>query len=145
MRRGPLEQAQAESLDGFFHQASLSLFQDHGILAPVPELISDDTLAPGSVVVELNGRSLGTIQLVAGVNPVGVIGLLEQNAGELVVPAFVEFFLVKLQSRFPVLVETVRKRLSIGKLCDALRSRVERGESIKNLPGVLEDILAESL
>jgi len=145
MRTGPLESVDPASLDEFLHQVPGELFRDFGVVVPIPQRLQDDTLAAGTAVLELNGRPLGTIRLMNGVNPVEAIGLLEEHAGELVVPDLVEFFLVKLRQRLPALVDAVRLRFSMESLCTALRSRVEKGESIKNLPSILEKILAESV
>jgi hypothetical protein len=57
----------------------------------------------------------------------------------------VEFLLTKLRSWVPDLVDTVRRRFTTETLTAALRSRLEKGESIRNLQGALEEILAESV
>jgi flagellar biosynthesis component FlhA len=145
LRRGPLGQSEAESIEQFFKQVPQAMYYELGIVTPLVQQISDDTLAPQTAILELNGRSLGTIHFVVGVNPVQALGLLEQNAAELVEPILVEFYLSKLNTRFPILVETIRKRFTIESLCGALRSRVERRQSIRDFPGVLEEILAESV
>lgn len=145
LRTAPLEGVDAVSLDEFVRKIPAELFESLGVIAPVPARLPDDTLAPSTAILELNGRVLGEITLVPGVNPVQIIGLLEQNAAELVVPEVVDFLLVKLRSRLPALVDTALASSTTQDISTTLRSRVQKGESIKNLPGILEEMLAESV
>lgn len=57
----------------------------------------------------------------------------------------VRFYLSRLQENYPALIETVREVISETDLIKELKSRLAEYESIKNLPGILEDLLARQL
>ena len=143
LRTGPLEGIDSAELDNFLLQIPAQLFASVGVIVPVPTQLPDDTLAPNTAVIEFNGKVLDKITLVRGINP--VIGVLEQNAAELLVPVSVDYLLVKLRTRLPALVNTALASSTKKKISSALRSRLKKGESIKNLEGILEEILAESV
>jgi hypothetical protein len=145
LKTGPLEGIDSAGLDEFLRNIPAGLFESVGVIAPVPVRLPDDAMAPNTATLEFNDRVLDKITLVPGVNPVGIIGSLEQNAAELVVPELVDFLLVKLRSRLPALVDTALATSTTETIITTLRSRLQNGESIKNLAGILEDMLAESV
>jgi hypothetical protein len=145
LRTGPLEGIDSASLDEFVNKIPAELFASVGVIAPVPARFPDNNLAPNTAILELNDRVLDTISLMPGINPAGIIGLLEQNAAEWVVPEVVDFLLIKLSSRLPALVDTALASFTTHNIGITLRSRLKNGESIKNLAGILEEMLAESV
>ena len=80
-----------------------------------------------------------------GMNPFEIMAVLQQNAAELLVPDLVDFLLIKLRSRLPALVDTSLASSTKQIISTTLRSRLQNGKSIKNLAGILEEILAESV
>ena len=145
LRTGPLEGIDSATLDTFLLQIPAQLFASTGVIVPVPTQLTDNSLASNTAVIEFNGKVLDKITLVPGINPVGIIGVLEQNAAELLVPVSVDFLLVKLRTRLPALVNTALASSTKKKISTTLRSRLKKGESIKNLEGILEEMLAESV
>jgi type III secretory pathway component EscV len=96
-----------------------------------------------SAVLDLDGRVLGKID--PGNSAQSVVALLAKYAELLIVPGLVEFYLGKLKARAPALVSAVRARFSIPVLVDALRAIVRGDRSIRDLAGVLNEILSEAV
>jgi hypothetical protein len=145
LRTGPLEDIDSENLDEFLSQVPSALFASLGVIAPVPTRLPDNTLATNTAILEFNGKVLDDITLSPGINPAEIIGVLEQNAAELVVPDLVDFLLLKLRSRLPALVDTALASSTKESISTTLRAHLESGKSIKNLSGILEEILAETV
>jgi hypothetical protein len=47
--------------------------------------------------------------------------------------------------KFPVLIAAVRERIPVEILTDDLRDRLRKSDAIKDLPGILEELLANDL
>jgi flagellar biosynthesis component FlhA len=69
---------------------------------------------------------------------------LRLHAAELMTPRLAEYYLTKLQTQFPVLVEVVRDRFDAATLSRALQGRLRAQTSIKNFVGVLEIMLLDA-
>lgn len=145
LRIGPLDGINSANLDDFFIQLRSDLFASVGVIAPVPTQVPDDTLATNNAVFEFNGKVLDTVILEPGMQAFEILGVLEQNAAEFLVPDLVDFLLIKLRSRLPALVDTALASSTKQIISTRLRSRLQNGKSIKNLAGILEEILAESV
>lgn len=145
LRTGPLQGIDAVNLDDFLSKIPAELFATVGVIVPVPTQLPDNTLASNTAILEVNGKALNSIALVVGMNAEEIVGLLEQHAAELVVPELVDFLLIKLRARVPALVDTALASSTKQQILTTLRSRLQNGKSIKNLAGVLEEMLAESV
>ena len=144
LRTGTLVGIESSALDVFLSQIPAGLFASVGVIAPVPARLPDDTLLPNNAVLELNGRALDSLTLAPGMEPDGIIDSLRENAAEIIAPEMVDYLLVKLRSRVPALVDTALATSTQENILSTLRTRLQKGESIKNLSGILEEMLAES-
>jgi flagellar biosynthesis component FlhA len=59
----------------------------------------------------------------------------------LLTPDLVEYYLTRIKSHQPALVNVVRHYFSIEELAQTLRRRLRSQLSIKNLPRVLEELI----
>ena len=114
------------------------LFNELGIAIPLIDCQLDASLRGTSAVLLLNGR---TVSNLAKLDPEIVGGSLRSCASDLMVPALTEYYLTKLNARYPTLSKGVRTELNIPGITADLKQRLSKGSSIKNLPEVLEEQL----
>lgn len=70
---------------------------------------------------------------------------LRRNKTEFVTPGLVRFYLSRLKQNYPALIETVRDVIPETTLMDELKFRLTNDEAIKDMPGILEDLLARQI
>ena len=66
---------------------------------------------------------------------------IRKRADEFLVPALAEYYLTKLRSPYPALVDSARQQFDLATLTEALRAKLRARESIKDLRTILEDML----
>ena len=66
---------------------------------------------------------------------------IRNSASMMVSLESVEFYLNKLETAFPVLTQLMSERLGVTRLAHVLRSLLEEEISIRDLPGILENLL----
>jgi type III secretory pathway component EscV len=120
-------------------QVNAILFNRVGIIAPRIEVQAADGSEQPPAVLDLDGRVLGAVDLSDAANSAAT--LLLKDAAQLVVPGLVEYYLCKLQTRMPALISAVRAQFPLPDLVEALRTQVGRGKSIRDLSGVLNEML----
>ena len=118
-------------------QAQDDLFQSLGVICPLIRFEKDESIGDGSTEFVLNGETVERLGLFDTPN-------LTQHAPDLVTEGLVDRYLGQLTETYPDLVRVVKERFPIEGLTALLREKVAARVSIRNLPSVLEDLLAES-
>lgn len=116
------------------------LFDSCGILVPVITHSIDQGLPGETAELRLNGELIKT--LTEGEPIYNVAIALREHAADMLTPKLVEHYLAVLESKSPVLIATVRERISVDTLTTELRDRLTSGGMILDLPGILEELLA---
>lgn len=70
---------------------------------------------------------------------------IRSHKPDFVVPGLVRFYLSRLRENYPALIETVREVIPETTLIEALKSRLADNESIKDMPRLLEELLARQI
>ncbi len=70
---------------------------------------------------------------------------VRKNNSELITGGLVRFYLSRLSENYPALVDIVRETFPEATLVQELRSLLSNGESIKDMPRVLEYLLARQI
>lgn len=70
---------------------------------------------------------------------------IRRNKAEFVTRGLVRFYLRRLQDNYPALIETVCDVIPETTLIDELKSRLANDEPIKDMPRILEDLLARQI
>lgn len=142
LRTAPYEGEEiAAAVDAFTRELPPVLFARRGVVIPVPVWEPDADVPFGAGILEAGDRVLGAFSL-AG--PQAAVTLLDEHAADLLAPEMVGYFLVKLRASWPALVRAAEQRFTVEDLTEALRARLRRGDSIRDLVGTLEDVLAEA-
>ncbi len=66
------------------------------------------------------------------------------HASEFLTPDLVEYYLTRLHATYPVLVDVVRQQFDTAALTGALQRTVKTRQSIRDLRGVLEELVAQT-
>jgi tetratricopeptide (TPR) repeat protein len=130
----------AAALQGKNEELQKAFFDEFGLPLPPIAYELDSNLPEGAAVILLNGRQVNSTEKLDGEE----IGRsLREGVADLIVPEVTSCFLARLRDRYPVLVRAVQARLDLNAITSFLRTRLQAGQSIKNLPGILEDELQE--
>lgn len=130
----------ATALQGKNEELQKAFFDEFGLPLPPIAYELDSNLPEGAAVILLNGRQVNSIEKLDGEE----IGRsLRECVADLIVPEVTSCFLARLRDRYPVLIRAVHARLDLSAITSFLRTRLQAGQSIKNLPGILEDELQE--
>ncbi len=132
----------AAAVDAFVRELPPLLFARRGVVIPVPVWLRDESVSFGMGMLEAGGQVLGAFLLTQGQD---ALVLLEKHAAEFLAPEMVAYFLVKLRTSRPALISAVEQRFTPEALTEALRERLGRGESVRDLVSTLETILAETV
>jgi len=121
-----------------------SLFTSRGVIMPKIVYRQRTDVDDDDVELCLDDRVIGSYAgwMLAYDDRLGLfLSDLETNASALVVPSLVEHYLQGLAESFPDLVRAVREVFTLTALTEQLAKRVDVGGSIRDLRGVLEELL----
>jgi hypothetical protein len=116
------------------------LFDNCGVLAPVIQHTVDKGLVADIAELRLNGELIETLK--GGEPTYNLVIALREHAADLLTPKLLEHYLAVLESKYPVLIATVRERIPLDTLATELRDRLTNGGTILDLAGILEELLA---
>lgn len=143
LRTAPYEGEEiAKAVDAFARELPPVLFARRGVVIPVPVWERDAGVPFGAGIWEAGGRVLGEFPLA---DSEAAVKLLDEHAADLLAPEMAAYFLVRLRASWPALVRAVEQRFTVEALTEALRARLRRGDSIRDLVLTLEEILAETV
>ena len=113
------------------------VFWDRGVILPIVAYERDDKLEAGRVELLIWGRPIPLDSF----EERSLKQTLNAHCAEFVVPLLIEHYLEQLARSHPDLVFTTEATFGIDELTYLLRARVEAGESIRDFPGALEEML----
>jgi len=123
-----------------FRDMQSQLFDELGVIAPQIAIADGQLIIHIGFQLQINDEQL-PVQF--GSAPVQfVIDELRRRADQLLTPDLVEYYLTKLQTDFPALVNVTRHYFSAEELTWQLRRRLIFRSSIKNLPRVLDELIS---
>ena len=136
----PLDRA---SLSQEFVEMQSHLFDELGVIAPQIAIANGQSIRQTGFQLQINDEQLPTE---FGPAPVEfVFAELRRRADQLLTPDLVEYYLTKLKTQFPALVNVTRYYFSAKELTQQLRHRLNFRSSIKNLPRVLEELISTAV
>jgi hypothetical protein len=141
LRTGLLGDLPASKLDELLRKAPAIVFENTGVVVPVAQRIYDENLKPGKGVLNWNGETLADVELDAALTPANLAQVIEEHAAKMLLAVQLEYHLTKLKTLTPALTAAAIGRISMESLLAGLRSRLELRQSIRNLQGVLEEML----
>jgi flagellar biosynthesis component FlhA len=137
-----------------------TLFNESGVICPKVEIQDDEDLPDNTFQLQINEHRLDLVheitrdklwlyttvespELAHLLSNIGIV--LRQNIGELLSAELVQYYLATLRISSPAVVDTALGRFDAETLTLILRKQVESGSSIRNMAGILEELLATNL
>jgi tetratricopeptide (TPR) repeat protein len=120
------------------------VFASRGVIVPMIAFCVDEKLSEGDVELRVNGRRADVQmndQMSEAEITLALRNIVERAAESLVVTPLVEWYLAKIAELTPALGASVSQAFPIDALIGILRTRVRLGQSIRDLPLVLENVL----
>jgi flagellar biosynthesis component FlhA len=151
---GPSLGSQREPLEAALLHARKAVFDETGVILPLIQLDVDDGMAPSAWVLSIGNESR------KGFVEGGDLELEETSAGTLerhmadelrpfaacfISKELVEYYLDTLSRDRPILIEAVRSLIGAEGLHRQLADRVQSGQSMRNLPPVLDELLSRTV
>jgi flagellar biosynthesis component FlhA len=121
------------------------MFDNFGLIIPPIVVQADQNLTGNSFQLLIDGRSFAPVSDDMQDFQENLLKILQQQAGQLLKPDLVNYYLMRLATSHPQLVAIVHRRFELDSLTKALSARLQAGTSIKDFIETLEVLLSESI
>jgi flagellar biosynthesis component FlhA len=131
-----------EALEHAFKEVQETLFNETGVICPKINIQEASDIPADIGQLQINGE---WVTLSTDLTPENIVSsvteTLRHNVGKLLSAELVEHYLTNLKQTYPDLIDITLERFSIEDLTLILKARLDEQSSIKNLPGILEELM----